>query len=204
MAGMLCLLPARSQVMLMTGAGKGSPGSSFSLCSGTTLHLTSPNDPTTGPPWRAPVNETLATGILDPTGGSGAWKGTASPTNYAFVDQDLSISASTTYAIEGWVKTLANSATAYFWVMGDNAAASYMGVYVDLNAGTISASAAGTGSTSCQQIESAGNGYWHISFAGVATTAAPSGPRMRFWLADTGGALPSTVADQVAYYNVGL
>lgn len=186
--------------LAQTNAGHGAVSSS--VCTGTSFHMTNPNNPSISP-WST-SNMTGVTGQLDPTGGTGATKLVSASGSGAFgvnTNQGVgTLSSGTTYA-----------ATAYFapvvapnnviLELGDGVS-NAIGSLFDVSALTTGGSlAGGAGTNTCVNIQSAANGYAFVSFAGNMSSTI-TGVALYIFLCDSNSSCNNTNLQAIDAWQV--
>lgn len=189
------------QSNIIGGGLYGDTKSGFSLCSGTVISLTSPND-LTNAAWIGIGSPTVTANTqTDPLGGSTAGSITATGTGTTTIRQSTSAVINTTYEISGYFK---NTVTpVWLFLQFSDLTANAFGNYFNFSTGAVgSSSVAGGGSVTCAKAAAAGQSYWHWSMAG-STTAITGSLSFVINFASANGTLGATTNQAFNYYTIG-
>ena len=197
--GLGCL--AQAQVP-MTGAGKSAPGA-VTVCAGTPIILTSPNDLTNGA-WSvrntaavanaatAPDSTNTASSLTTTSTGSGAFS------QLVFQLANSYKTGGVTYSATGYLK----ASVTPDWVlvlMQEQGGFTSWGAYFNSNTGAIG----NTGGTTCQLMTSVGSGWWKFSVAGGFGSTPGSDAQFQLYPCDSGSTCNPTLNQAFFAWQIG-
>jgi hypothetical protein len=186
----------------------------FSLCSGTAIHLTNPND--LGAVQWTPVNvtnvctncQTDPFSVINNAGDikcNNAGGGGFSVNIYQAVG---SLTANTTYEISGYLKPIAGPVWVIAVISDPNNSSDQFGFYFNCAtaaSGTLIGNGSGAigGTLDCHNLAAAGNSYVQFTFSGHYTSNSSVNTRFALFLVDGDGTGAPTLNQEFYYYTIG-
>lgn len=200
-AGLLCLNPPSRAQLTMTGVGGGFGGAAATVCSGTKITLTAPND-LTNAAWAAQESTAVANAAVAPDSTMTASSLTAT-NNLSFASLAFQVTNSfktggVTYSITGYLKSLVAPTWALVFSQEQGGFTGWGGWY-NLATGAVGT----TANTTCFITTSVGSGWYKFSIGGGFGSTPSADVQFQIYFADMDNSGTATIGQSLAAWQLG-